>query len=220
MVLLVLKVLTASVTFFNKALLRVAPPVFLLAILAALMPAQQKKLVQIQHRLMQVTVAQGKFEQTAPDGNLETGRFWIHKPGRIRFIYDKSPSPTLMTDGTWLMMQEPGMLPQRYPLNMVPLSVLLADSSGNALPPHVHCTALVERGSYVYVTFSSEDIPGHLTLIVHKKTFDLVGWNSIDIQGFETKIRLKNITTKVAPPPDSFFTLYDSPMRPFDRGRN
>ena len=77
-----------------------------------------------------VTTMQGEFVQFGPRGEQTGGKFYIQRPGKLRFNYD-NPSPIrVISDGrnvavgnlklkTWSL----------YPLSKTPLSLLLAAGS-------------------------------------------------------------------------------------------
>ena len=51
----------------------------------------------------------GDFVQIDPDGVLSEGRFFLRRPGRIRFEYN-APNPALViADGFWVGVVDSGM---------------------------------------------------------------------------------------------------------------
>ena len=53
-----------------------------------------------------ITRIQGRFLQTNPDGSTVGGRFWLQRPGKVRFEYD-APSPLLLiSDGATVSLQD------------------------------------------------------------------------------------------------------------------
>ena len=67
--------------------------------------------------------------QTNPDRSTQTGTFYLQKPGRIRFEYDKPKGAMVIADGAWVGVFDPksNRNPTRYPLDKTPLSLLLRD---------------------------------------------------------------------------------------------
>ena len=63
--------------------------------------------------------AQGRFTQTNPDRSTQTGSFYLQKPGRIRFEYDKPKGAMVIADGKWVGVFDPksNRNPTRYPLD-------------------------------------------------------------------------------------------------------
>ena len=80
---------------------------------------------------------QGNFVQLAADGRSARGTFYLKKPGRIRFEYDK-PNPTLIVaDGTTVAVSNSELhTTNRYPIGSTPLRLLLTNVD-LANDPHV-----------------------------------------------------------------------------------
>ena len=74
--------------------------------------------------------AQGRFRQTNPNGSVQTGAFYLAKPGRIRFEYDQPKGAMVIADGTNVGVFDPksNRNPTRYPLSRTPLSLLLREN--------------------------------------------------------------------------------------------
>jgi outer membrane lipoprotein-sorting protein len=81
---------------------------------------------------------QGRFTQVNSDGKTVQGQFYLKKPGRIRFEYDK-PNPTLVVaDGTTLAVLNGSLkTTDRYPITNSPLRLLLSDNMDLSLDPRV-----------------------------------------------------------------------------------
>ena len=83
----------------------------LAALLPALAPAPAaaqdgRDLARISAYLNALDTAEGGFVQIAPDGETSDGRFYIDRPGRIRFEYTP-PNPSLVvSDGTWVVVYD------------------------------------------------------------------------------------------------------------------
>src|SRR5262249_13983125 len=70
----------------------------------------------------------GDFVQIGPDGRRTEGKFYIQKPGRVRFEYNP-PSPIdVIADGQSVVVRDRNLATQDlYPLSQTPLRFLLAD---------------------------------------------------------------------------------------------
>ncbi|HEX9159540.1 MAG TPA: outer membrane lipoprotein carrier protein LolA, partial [Rhizomicrobium sp.] len=60
----------------------------------ALSEAERSDLARISQAMNAIRSMEGNFVQIGPEGQIEQGRFYIDKPGRMRFEY-ASPSSTL-----------------------------------------------------------------------------------------------------------------------------
>jgi outer membrane lipoprotein-sorting protein len=98
--------------------------------------AQSVNVTAINNYLLGLRSAQGTFRQTNPNGSVQTGRFYLQKPGRIRFEYDSPKGAMVIADGTWVGVFDPksNRNPTRYPLAKTPLSLLLRDRLSLAEP--------------------------------------------------------------------------------------
>src|SRR5271168_3789681 len=70
----------------------------------------------------------GNFVQVGPDGHKTEGKFYIQKPGKVRFEYDP-PSPIdVIADGSSVVVRDRNLATQdSYPLSQTPLRYLLAE---------------------------------------------------------------------------------------------
>src|SRR5689334_17888202 len=84
--------------------------------------ADRADLKRISTYLNTLKSVQGRFTQVNADGKTQQGEFYLKKPGRIRFEYDK-PNPNLVVaDGTTLAVQNASLkTTDRYPITNSPL---------------------------------------------------------------------------------------------------
>ena len=82
-----------------------------------------------------INTLQGEFTQISPKGNVSSGVFHISKPGKLRFEY-APPNPFLIiSDGTWLVVQNKSKKrADQYPLSKTPLRLMLAKRVDLAAP--------------------------------------------------------------------------------------
>ena len=130
----------------------------------------------------------GSFIQFAPDGTQSGGKFFIKRPGRIRFDYD-SPSPILVkSDGRTVGVHNKALETwDYYPLRATPLGFLLSDEIE------------VEEDSVESVSIDDDLITivlenkvllseSRLTLLFDRVTNELKQWTIKDGQGRETTV--------------------------------
>lgn len=160
-----------------------------------------------------VTRLQGRFAQTNPDGSASGGRFWMQRPGRLRFEYD-APSPLLMVvDGTNVAVRDARLnTTNRYPLRGTPLWFLL--KSDVDLARDVTVSASERRQGRLVMTMRDRrrEADGELTIVVREAGNQLEEWSIRDGQGRVTRVRL--IETSVpASLAASLFVLREPPSR-------
>ncbi len=71
---------------------------------------------------------QGDFLQVGPDGSVAEGKFYLRRPGRLRFEYEPPENLLVVADGTWVAVKDSSAPAQRYPIASTPLSLLLAEN--------------------------------------------------------------------------------------------
>ena len=61
---------------------------------------QQRELKRIERYLNSITTLVSEFTQVAPDGTLASGKFYLKRPGKMRWQYEP-PTPVLMIADDW-----------------------------------------------------------------------------------------------------------------------
>src|SRR5438105_5831742 len=95
---------------------------------SALSAAKRSDLERVSQAMNAIRSMEGSFVQNGPEGQIDQGRFYIEKPGRIRFEY-AAPSPTLIvSDGRWVAVENTKLnTVDRYALWTTPLNLILGD---------------------------------------------------------------------------------------------
>lgn len=135
----------------------------------------------------------GDFTQIAPSGAISDGKFYLRRPGFLRFEYEP-PTPLLIVANSGMVYVRDDALEttDSYPVGRTPLKLLLAKKVDRKDAQLVH----VDRGvDNVAVTFSStdEETEGELTLIASAPDFTLRRWIVRDLQGGMTVVTLNNV---------------------------
>jgi len=144
-----------------------------------------------------VTSMSGDFTQIAPSGTISSGRFYLRRPGQLRFEYDP-PTPLLVVaSGGLVYVQDEALeTTDSYPVGKTPLKFLLKKSIDRDDAKVV----AVDRGvDNVAVTFASDDeeTEGELTLIASAPEFALKRWIIRDLQGGITVVTLENVKSDI-----------------------
>ena len=143
--------------------------------------------------LDQISTFTADFTQVAPSGAVSTGKFYLRRPGLLRFQYD-APSPLLIvaTGGTVFVRDEALETTDSYPVGRTPLKFLLrkkVDFGDFEI-------AGVDRGvDSVAVTFASneEETEGEISVILDAPTLRLREWIVRDPQNGMTAVALENV---------------------------
>ena len=182
----------------------------LAALLPALAPAPAaaqdgRDLARISAYLNALDTAEGGFVQIAPDGETSDGRFYIDRPGRIRFEYTP-PNPSLVvSDGTWVVvydMRDCGK--QTAPLSSTPLNLFLQERVD--LREEGAVSAIERQAGQMRVTAVNPSDPngGSITLIFNDNPLELRQWIITDAEGSQTTVALSEVRRGVDIPVHKF----------------
>lgn len=90
--------------------------------------ADKLSLNDISAYLNTLTTAQASIVQVNDDGSVNNGKVLIKRPGRMRFEYDDPNAALVLASNRAVYIVDPrsNQLPETYPLNRTPLSLILA----------------------------------------------------------------------------------------------
>ncbi len=178
--------------------------------------ADRADLGRLSEALNAVHTLEGSFVQIGPEGQVDQGRFYIDKPGRMRFEY-APPNPTLIvSDGKDVVVENTKLNTiDRYPLWETPLDLIL----GNDLDLR-HNDAIVsvehQEGRLVVNARShSKRANGNITLVFSEPDLALRQWTVVDAQGLLTTVSVRDYKKDAAVNP-SLFVVPSAFMRKVD----
>jgi outer membrane lipoprotein-sorting protein len=158
----------------------------------------------------------GDFVQVGPDGTRTAGKFYVQKPGRVRFDYEPPNPVDVVADGNNVVIQDRNLKTQtQYPLSQTPLRYLLADQIDIA-----HDTSLVavsQDNTFISLTIEEQQLlvgTHRMVLMFTAKDLQLRQWTITDPQGYETTVAVYNIDTVHKPDPALFAINYDMQQQP------
>lgn len=156
-----------------------------------------------------ITTLKGSFIQIEPSGNVDEGRFYVSKPGRMRFEY-AAPVPTLLvSDGRTVAVANTRLnTVDRYPIFLTPLDVILGDSIDFR-----HDRTLVgvehrEDAIVVNLRANRAHTRANISLVFSVPEYQLRQWTVIDDQGLSTTVALRDVIAG-GDLPASLFVLPD-----------
>lgn len=178
---------------------------------AAIDPASREALARVNAAFNALLVASGDFVQIAPDGSRQQGRFYMQKPGKVRFDYDP-PSPIeFISDGGAIAVRDRKLATQDVtPLSQTPLRFLLAERID--LLKDAPVVAVNRDDLFITVTLEEKHpLAGthRLMLMFSAQDAQLKQWTVTDPQGFDTTVAIYNIDTSRRPSPDLFKINYE-----------
>lgn len=141
---------------------------------------------------------EGYFVQTGPSGKFTSGRFFISRPGRVRFEYEP-PSPLMIVaDGTWVSIENRKLkTSEHYPLRTTPLKMILAKNID--LLKSADVTQAFRDESRITITLHDRGLidNGEITLVFQTEDMALKEWIVIDGQGLQTRVSVSDLVTGI-----------------------
>jgi len=158
---------------------------------AALQPADQAEIAEIEHYLDSIRTMSAEFQQFDEQGRVATGRIYLARPGRMRVEYDP-PTPYLLVASSGALVYYDPEVKQltTLPLSSTPAAFLLKD--------HISLTKGVvvksfERGLgavRVEIADASDEGAGSVLLVFEDRPMALRQWTVTDAQGVKTQVVL------------------------------
>jgi outer membrane lipoprotein-sorting protein len=185
---------------------------------SALSAEDRATLAQAQAYLQALTSAQGNFVETGAGGQRRQGRFYLQRPGKMRFEYTDPAGLLVVSDGDNVKRYDPRLnVFRQVPLGATPLSTFLARNVRLDQGVRIDRVTRMQSGAFA-ITARDQRRPneGSVILAFAGNPLRLQEWTITDAQGGRTRTQL----TTLSPAPNlasSLFRLTDPTRRP---GRN
>ncbi len=140
----------------------------------------------------------GEFVQFGPRGEQTGGKFYIQRPGRVRFNYEAPSAYQVIADGKSVAIDNRKLNTMDvYPLSKTPLKLLLderIDLSGNRVK------SVREEDDLTTIQLGDKQIFGNskITMMFDPSTYELRQWTITDAQGKDTTVMVFNVKQGVA----------------------
>lgn len=134
----------------------------------------------------------GEFVQFGPRGEQTGGTFYIARPGKIRFNYEKPSQIRVVADGKSVVVNNKKLDTwDVYPLDKTPLKLLLSDKidfSGDKVK------SVKEESDLTTIMMTDKKIFGNakITMMFDPKSYELRQWTITDAQGLDTTVMIFN----------------------------
>lgn len=168
-----------------------------IAFSATFAQAQDKVAKEIADHFSSVRTMTGEFIQFSPSGQQVGGKFFIERPGKLRFNYN-DPSPLrVIADGKTVVIGNQKLRTwDIYPLSKTPLKLLLADriNLGSKMVKSVDVAP-----DLTTIVLGDKSIFGDstITLMFDSKTYELRQWTITDAQNKATTVMIFEVQTDV-----------------------
>ncbi len=146
----------------------------------------------------------GEFVQFGPKGEQTGGKFFIERPGKIRFNYEAPAAFRVISDGKSVVLNNQKLKTwDLYPLSKTPLKLLLderIDLAGGKV------TGVKQEDDLTTIQLSDKSVFGNarLTMMFDPKTYELRQWTITDAQGKDTTVMIFNVQQGVKIPAEFF----------------
>jgi outer membrane lipoprotein-sorting protein len=151
----------------------------------------------------------GEFVQFGPRGEQTGGKFYIERPGRLRFNFE-DPSPLrVIADGRNVVIGNVKLKTwDIYPLSKTPLTLLLADKIDLS---DETVRSVKEEPDLTTIILGNKTIFGDstITMMFDSKTYDLRQWTITDAQNKDTSVMVYNVQNGVNLDEKVFTIPYD-----------
>jgi len=183
----------------------------------ALSAEDRAALAQAQAYLQSLTSAQGSFVETSGAQRRE-GRFYIQRPGRMRFEYTNPAGLLVVSDGSNVKRYDPRLnVFRQVPLGATPLSTFLARNVRLDQGVRIDRVTRMASGAFAIVARDARrPNDGSVILAFAGNPLRLQEWTITDAQGGRTRTQLTTLQP-ASGLAASLFQLRDPTRRP---GRN
>ena len=135
----------------------------------------------------------GEFVQFGPRGEQTGGKFYIQRPGKLRFNYAPPSAYTVVSDGRSVVIENIKLkTADLYPLSKTPLKLLLNDKidlSGSKVK------SVKEEDDLTTIQLVDKSVFGNakITMMFDPKSYELRQWTITDAQGKDTTVMIFNV---------------------------
>ncbi|RWC24617.1 outer membrane lipoprotein carrier protein LolA [Mesorhizobium sp.] len=150
----------------------------------------------------------GDFVQSGPKAEKTRGRFFLQRPGKVRFNYAGQSGISVIADGKSLVVYNRKLKTSRlYALSKTPLKLLLdnkVDFSGNRLK------SIKDDGAQIIIKLADRSAFGNsnISMVFDRKSLDLRRWILTDEKGLTTTVTISNVKQGVRAPEGTFVIDY------------
>lgn len=171
--------------------------------------AQPAEAQQIADHFSSVKTMMGDFVQFGPSGEQTGGKFFIERPGKVRFNYENPSTFKVTADGTSVVLENARMnTADLYSLSSTPLKLLLderIDLSGNKVQD------VRQEADATTITLADRSVFGNstITMMFDPQNYELKQWTIRDAQGKDTTVMIYNVQSGVTFDRSVFAINYD-----------
>ncbi len=151
-----------------------------------------------------MTSLSGAFLQTDPDTKQKRGKFYMARPGKVRFDYAPPSQLKIISNGQYLAIEDHDLnTSDRYPIDMTPFRLLLSETVD--LVKDANILGVEQGANDVVVTVEDrKGGSGRIRLFFNKADMSLKEWTITDAQGLDTRVQVANLEQNKELAPELF----------------
>jgi outer membrane lipoprotein-sorting protein len=164
---------------------------------SAVILSREETIKAVSDNFSSVPTMTGEFVQFGPNGEQTGGVFYIERPGKIRFNYEKPAAIEVISNGRTLAIHNSKLKTwDFYPLSKTPLKLLL-DETIEVDSQSIR--DIVSEPDLTTIVMGDDEIFGdsEITLMFDPQNYDLRQWIIKDAAGKETSVMVFNIRKNV-----------------------
>lgn len=170
---------------------------------------EDPEITKAENYLQNLKTAQADFIQTSSLGSRLSGKFYLDRPGKLRFNYNEVKD-FVVADGVFVYFYDSQLGSQsNAPIGQTLADFLLRDDL--SLHGDLVVTKLYKKDGFVSITVVQKDDPsvGQVELIFTEVPYALSRWRVTDAQSETTEVMLKNLETGVTFEDGELFAYHD-----------
>lgn len=148
---------------------------------------------------------EGSFLQTDADDKRRKGKFYLERPGKVRFDYSLPSKQKIISDGRYLAIEDHDLnTTDRYPIESTPFRMLLSPEVDLVRDARIISIDVTTNLVILTVEDKGSDNGGQIRLFFDWPELRLREWIVSDAQGLNTKVELANLEVNKAADPKLF----------------
>ncbi len=157
-------------------------------------PDQAEVIEKVNAYFNEMVNLEGEFLQTDPDGKTKRGRFYMERPGKVRFDYSLPSKQKIISDGEYLAIEDHDLrTTDRYPLDSTPFRLLLKERVDLANDAQIIALDIGEEIAVITLEDKENRGRGQIRLFFNWPEIELSEWIISDAQGLDTRIQLGSL---------------------------
>jgi len=168
-------------------------------------PEQVAVIEQLNAYFNNMTNLEGTFLQTDADDKRKKGRFYIERPGKLRFDYSLPSRQKIISDGKYLALEDHDLnTTDRYPIESTPFRLLLTKDVNLLRDARIYSLDMGQDIVVITLEDKQSDGNGQIRMFFEWPQVKLKEWIISDPQGLNTRIQVADLELNKTVKPEVF----------------